>query len=61
MCFLVYIWQLVTKSQSMEITGHYKNVCLADNKTWQNKTLNINAKYSKGKGKAKKVQAAEEI
>ena len=41
--------------------GHYKNVCLADYKTWRNKTFNIQAKDNKGKGKAKKVEAAEDI
>ena len=41
--------------------GHYKNVCLAEYKTWRNKTFNIQPKDRKGKGKAKKVEATEEI
>ena len=36
-----------------------QNVCLADYKTWRNKTFNIQAKDPKGKGKAKKIEAAE--
>lgn len=43
-------------------TGHYKNVCMQDYKTWRNKTFNVNTKDGKGKGgKAKKVEAEEDI
>ena len=42
-------------------TGNFKNVCLAEYKAWRNKTFNIQAKDPKGKGKAKKVDATEDI
>ena len=49
------------KCTNCNATGHYKNVCLAEYIAWRNKTFNIQAKGKPNKGKAKKIDAEDEI
>ena len=49
------------KCTNCNATGHYKNVCLAEYIAWRNKTFNIQAKGKPSKGKAKKIDAEDEI
>ena len=49
------------KCTNCNATGHYKNVCLAEYIAWRNNTFNIQAKGKPNKGKAKKIDAEEEI